>query len=48
MKKIKLSQWAKDNGVTYQTAHNWIKNGKFPTPEKLVKTPTGSIFVIID
>ena len=44
--KIKLSRWAKENGVTYKTAHLWVQQGKFP--KKFERTPTGSIFVVID
>lgn len=44
--KIKLSHWAKQNGITYKTAHLWIQNGKFP--KKFERTPTGSIFVFVD
>ena len=29
MKKVKLSQYAKENAVTYRTAWNWVKKGKY-------------------
>lgn len=44
--KIKLSTWAKQNGITYKTAHLWIQKNKFP--KKFERTPTGSIFVYVD
>ena len=40
--KIKLSQYAKKNKITYRTAWNHYKNGWV----KCEKTPSGSIFVI--
>jgi len=43
--KIKLSQYAKLNSITYRTAHQWFKNGFIPNT---FKTKTGSIFVEID
>lgn len=41
---IKLSAWAKQNGVCYKTAWNWVKNGTFP--HKIFVSKTNSIFVI--
>ncbi len=41
MKKIKLSQFAKEHSVNYRTAYNWFYNGDIPG-EKL---PTGTILV---
>lgn len=41
---IKLSKWAKLQGITYRTAWNWVKSGKMP--EEIKITPSGSIFVI--
>lgn len=40
--KIKLSKYANDHGITYQTALNWFKNGKIANA---FKSPSGSIFV---
>lgn len=30
--KIKLSTWARDNGIHHKTAYRWYKNGKMPYP----------------
>jgi predicted site-specific integrase-resolvase len=46
MKKIKLSQYAKLNNITYKTAHKWIKDNVFPS--KYEYTPSGSIFVHVE
>ncbi|MEW6524854.1 MAG: IS607 family transposase [Bacillota bacterium] len=40
---MKLSEWAKQNGISYKTAWRWIKNGKFPVPYE--QTATGTILV---
>lgn len=40
--RIKLSQYAKQNNVTYQTALKWYKKGLI---ENAIKLPSGSIFV---
>lgn len=40
---IKLSEWAKQNGVHYRTAYNWFKKGKFPG--KAIQLPSGTILV---
>ena len=42
--RIKLSKWAKLQGVTYQTAFNWFNQGKIPNA---IQLDTGSIFVEI-
>lgn len=39
-KKIKLSQWAKDNGLLYMTAWRMIKSGRFPLPIEQLETGT--------
>jgi predicted site-specific integrase-resolvase len=44
--RIKLSDWAKQNGVTYRTAWNWFKAGKLPC--KAIKTETDAILVEIE
>lgn len=40
--RIKLARWAKQQGICYQTAFNWFKQGKIPDA---VQINTGSIFV---
>jgi putative resolvase len=40
---MKLSHWAKLNGITYVTAYNWFKNGKLPV--KAIQTSTGTILI---
>lgn len=40
---MKLSAWAKSNGVSYLTAWRWFRDGKLPVPA--IKTPTGMILV---
>lgn len=42
--KKKLSQWAKENGLTYRNAWMWVKNGNFPEPYEV--TNTNRIFVL--
>ena len=36
---MKLSEWAERNGVHYQTAWRWARDGKMPVP--VTRTPTG-------
>lgn len=36
---MKLSEWAARNGVHYQTAWRWARDGKMPVP--ITRTPTG-------
>jgi putative resolvase len=36
---VKLSEWAARNGVHYQTAWTWAKEGRMPVP--VVQTPSG-------
>jgi predicted site-specific integrase-resolvase len=40
---MKLSEWAKKNGITYRTAWKWFKSGKLPVQAE--QTPTGTILV---
>lgn len=40
---MKLSTWAKQQGISYQTAWNWFKSGKLPIPSQ--KLDTGTILV---
>ena len=45
MKQIKLSQWAKKQGIHYNTALKWFKAGKIPNA---VQLNTRSIMVADD
>jgi putative resolvase len=40
---MKLSEWARRNGVHYQTAYRWFRSGTLPVPAR--KLPTGTILV---
>ena len=40
---MKLSTWARQNGITYKTAWKWWKAGKLPVPAR--QMPTGTILV---
>jgi predicted site-specific integrase-resolvase len=40
---MKLSEWAKQQGIAYITAWRWFKTGKMPIP--CIKTPSGAILV---
>nr|WTB34939.1 IS607 family transposase [Streptomyces sp. NBC_00830] len=40
---MKLSEWAARNGVHYQTAWTWAKEGRMPIP--VVQTPSGTWLV---
>jgi len=40
--KIKLSQWAKQQGISYTTAYRWFQAGKISNAEQL---ETGTIMV---
>jgi predicted site-specific integrase-resolvase len=40
---MKLSEWAKTQGITYQTAWRWFNAGKLPV--KAIKTPSGTVLV---
>ena len=44
--KIKLSQYAKLNNITYKTAFAWFQNKLIK--EKVEVSPSGSIFIVID
>jgi putative resolvase len=41
---VKLSEWAARNGVHYQTAWTWAKEGRMPVP--VVQTPSGTWLVV--
>lgn len=40
---MKLSEWARRQGISYKTAWRWIRQGKMPVPFE--QTPTGTILV---
>jgi len=40
---MKLSDWARKNGITYQTAWNWYAAGKMPVPVR--QMPSGTLLV---
>jgi len=40
---MKLSKWAKTQGICYQTAWRWFKAGKMPV--EAYQTKTGTIIV---
>lgn len=40
---MKLSEWAKKQGISYKTAWRWFKEGKLPVPVE--QTPTGTILI---
>ncbi|MDA8065091.1 MAG: IS607 family transposase [Thermaerobacter sp.] len=40
---MKLSQWAKEQGVSYRTAWRWFRDGKLPVAAE--QLPTGTILV---
>ncbi|MGI0130583.1 MAG: IS607 family transposase [Thermoplasmata archaeon] len=37
---MKLSEWAKRNGIKYKTAHRWLQRGILPDPAKQLHTGT--------
>lgn len=43
---MKLSEWARQNDVSYNTAHSWFKKGILPCETK--QLPTGTIIVYPD
>lgn len=43
---MKLSVWAKQQGLKYHTVWNWVRDGKMPVP--FTRTPTGTILVQAD
>lgn len=40
---MKLSEWAREQGVSYQTAWRWVKDGKMPVP--VHQAPSGTWIV---
>lgn len=45
MRTIKLSQYAKENAVTYQTVFSWYRKGLLKGVRKL---PTGKLVIDVD
>src|ERR1019366_9491234 len=43
--RVKLAEWARRNGVHYQTAWEWARDGKMPVP--VVQTPSGRWLVTV-
>jgi predicted site-specific integrase-resolvase len=43
---MKLSAWAKSQGIPYKSAHRWFQSGHLPVPAK--QMPTGMIIVYPD
>jgi predicted site-specific integrase-resolvase len=43
---MKLSEWARQNDISYNTAHSWFKKGILPCESK--QLPTGTIIVYPD
>jgi putative resolvase len=41
--RVKLSEWARQQGVSYQTAWRWVKDGKMPVPVR--QAPSGTWLV---
>lgn len=37
---VKLSQWAHQQGVSYQTAWRWVRDGKMPVPVRQAQSGT--------
>lgn len=40
---MKLSEWARKQGISYKTAWRWVRQGKMPV--LFEQTPTGTILV---
>jgi putative resolvase len=40
---VKLSEWAEQEGIHYQTAWRWFRDGQLPVPA--IRTPSGTILV---
>ncbi len=43
MRLLKLSEWARKQGISYLTAWRWFRAGKLPVPAR--QMPTGTILV---
>ena len=42
---MKLSEWAKKQGISYRTAWRWFKDGNIPVGVKMEQMPTATIVV---
>ncbi|MFD9718901.1 IS607 family transposase [Streptomyces sp. NPDC059076] len=42
---MKLSEWARQQGVSYQTAWRWVKDGRMPVP--VSQAPSGTWLVAV-
>lgn len=42
---MKLSQWAKEQGINYMTAYRWFKKGTLPKHLEAYQAPTGTILI---
>ena len=40
---MKLSEWAKEQGIAYLTAYRWFKAGKIPNAKQM--SDTGTILI---
>ena len=40
---MKLSEWAKINGISYGTSYRWFKEGKLPV--EAIQTKSGTILI---
>jgi putative resolvase len=43
VQRMKLAEWARQQGLGYQTAYRWFRTGILPVPSK--QLPTGTILV---
>jgi putative resolvase len=43
---MKLSQWAKQQGISYRTAYRWFAEGKLPVEHE--QMPTGTIIIKVE
>jgi len=42
---MKLSEWARTQGISYPTAYRWYRDGKMPENFTTERTKTGTILV---
>lgn len=42
---MKLSTWAKKQGISYRTAWRWFKQGALPDGVRMEQAPTGTVIV---
>ena len=43
IRSMKLSEWARQQGISYLTAWRWFRAGKLPVPAR--QLPSGAILV---